>query len=83
MTLDGTLKGVFNGSKNDQFQVVLYGVGGLENRKHSVELTNIPLSTDNVYVDIDFVRMFLTFERCIALTRGNRSHMRCSWTKGP
>jgi hypothetical protein len=62
VTLDGTLKGVFNGSTNDQIQVVLYGVGGLENTKHSVELTNIPLSADNVYVDIDFVRLFLTFE---------------------
>ena len=65
MTLDGELKGVFNGSKSDQFQVVLFGAGGLENKKHSVVLTNIPLSANNNYVDIDFVCTCLTLLKAV------------------
>ena len=56
VTLDGTPQGIFNGSASDKFQVVLFGAEGLENRDHSIELTNIPTNTSNPYVDIDFVR---------------------------
>jgi hypothetical protein len=61
VTLDGAQQGVFNGSANDQFQVPLFGAGGLVNGKHSVQLTNLPINADHNYVDIDFVRACLTF----------------------
>lgn len=60
VTLDGTPQGVFNGSTKDQFQVVLFGAVDLENKNHSIELTNIPVSSNNLYVDIDFVCTSLT-----------------------
>ena len=60
VTLDGTPQGIFNGSAKDQFQVVLFQAMELENKNHSIELTNIPLSDNNLYVDIDFVCTWLT-----------------------
>ena len=74
MTLDAIPQGLFNGSSNDQFQVVLFGTGGLDNTKHTVELTNIPLSTDHQYVDIDFVRALLLQGR-IALMHEGIDHL--------
>lgn len=67
VALDGIPQGAFNGAADDQFQVVLFGAGGLENRKHSIELTNIPLSANNPYVDIDFVRTCLTLLKAALL----------------
>lgn len=60
VTLDGIPQGVFGGSSNDQFQVVLFQAMELENKTHSVELTNIPLGANNLYVDIDYVCTWLT-----------------------
>ena len=60
VTLDGIPQGVYNGSAKDLFQVVLFGAIDLENTNHSLELTNIPLSNNNLYVDIDFVCASLT-----------------------
>lgn len=55
-TLDGKPQGVYTGSTSDKYQAVLYGIGDLENGKHSVVLTNMPLSEAHQYLDIDFVR---------------------------
>jgi hypothetical protein len=52
--LDG-IPSLHNGTALDQFQTLLFGVAGLENGEHTIQLINSEEDSTKAFLDLDFV----------------------------